>query len=151
MSKVTHCKQHFLHSGLGGVGGIQCCCTQAQDGEGLNPYGCRGMDEKRKYREFIHLIHLTNSCELYAVTGWGMQSVSSGPQNGVDEEAGKRGDKQMQKWQAVQRKCLGSPDAWNFIYISWNNNRMSTYKQKNQSSQNITSCASWEILIFTDS
>lgn len=39
-----------------------CITAQAQDGEGLNPHGCGGVDKKEEAEAFTYSIHFTNTC-----------------------------------------------------------------------------------------
>lgn len=107
---------------------------------------------KMNHQAFTHLINFTNKCELFtvlcAVTGSAHSACPLGPEVNWPGRPGKR---RLTDTPAKMPLCATGSHSENFIYTSWNNNKIPKYKQKNQSSQNITSCASWEILIFITS
>lgn len=152
LSKVTWWKQHFQPSGLAPK--IRMHHSSGTRWWGSEPTWLRWNGQERGSRG----IYLLNSFHKY-VWNFARCSLLDGECDTVPVLSGLRinrggrpgkgrlTDTPAKMALSVDEHLVGSHSE-NVIYTSWNNNKMPKYKQKNQSSQNITSCVSWEILIF---
>lgn len=117
----------------------------------MSTHGSSGPDEKdRKHKAQTNF---TNTCWMLhficAVMGSGTQSLFSWAWELTGQGRPAKGKvRQVQKWRSVW--LSGRNQFWfSELYLhELNKIKQSKYKQKNQFSQNITWCVSWEMLIL---